>query len=126
MNLPRKDISQIERQILQLLEKVGEEGIIQKELWEKIGIDSRSGSRIVSRLEKRGLIEREKTVYKGKSTYILRLSKNLRHEITIPDFLKEIPCFTCPYLNVCGEGGSVTPEKCNKLLRWLEIKSGMS
>ncbi|RLE82669.1 MAG: transcription factor TFIIIC [Thermoprotei archaeon] len=113
----------IERKILRVLEEAGDEGVVQRELWDIIGVDSRSGARIVARLEKMGLVERERIMYKGKATYILRVPKRVKEGVRIPAELREVPCFSCQYLDICGEGGSVNPERCIKLLRWLEKKA---
>jgi len=112
--------SNIERKILRALEKAGEKGVIQRELWGMLGVDSRSGARIVARLERMGLVKRKRIMYKGKATYLLKIHEEAKIEMKILEEIKEIPCFTCQYLDICGEGGSVTPEKCMKLLQWLE------
>ena len=38
----------------------GEDGILQNEVWKKLELTSRDGSRLSIRLEKRGMVKREK------------------------------------------------------------------
>ena len=112
-------LSDLEKRIIEVLESVGEEGLIQRELWNLLGVDSRSGMRVVARLERRGLLTRKRIYHKGKATYLLRLSKKAGKEIEIPRILTAIPCFSCPYLDRCDEGGSPDPRNCIELDKWL-------
>jgi len=65
-------LSDLEKRIIEVLESVGEEGVIQRELWNLLGVDSRSGMRVVARLERRGLLTRKRIYHKGKATYLLK------------------------------------------------------
>lgn len=121
--MARSTIDEVERKIINIVEKAGEKGLIQRELWNMLGLDSRSGARIISRLEKRGIVERERTVYKGKLTYLVRVAKKYRERRYISPLLKDIPCFSCENLFRCGEGGEHDPAKCEKLSRWLQEKT---
>lgn len=49
-----------------------EHGLLQSELWKRLGADSRKGSRLARSLAEKGLIEREETVSNGRNTYRLK------------------------------------------------------
>ncbi|MFW6383884.1 MAG: helix-turn-helix transcriptional regulator [Halodesulfurarchaeum sp.] len=63
------DLSEDERTALALVRERG--AIHQSELWKELDVSSRKGSRLASKLEERGLIEREQTVHGGNRTYRL-------------------------------------------------------
>ncbi|HDO20603.1 MAG: hypothetical protein NDF53_03080 [archaeon GB-1867-097] len=111
-------LSQMERKAIEVIRKAGEKGILQSELWKILGTDSREGSRIAIRLEKKGLINREPAVYAGKRTFKLTLIKREGRKVSIEN-VKGCPCFTCPNLTRCGEGQNITPIKCEKLTDWI-------
>ncbi|RLE63869.1 MAG: transcription factor TFIIIC, partial [Thermoprotei archaeon] len=46
----RRRLSDLEKRIIEILETAGDEGLLQRELWNILGIDSRSGMRVVARL----------------------------------------------------------------------------
>jgi DNA-binding Lrp family transcriptional regulator len=64
------DLSEDEREGLALVREAG--AIHQSEFWKELDVSSRKGSRIASSLEEAGLIEREKAVYQGNTTYLLK------------------------------------------------------
>ena len=64
------DLSEDERAGLELVRETG--GIYQSEFWKELDVSSRKGSRIVSSLEEVGLVEREKAVYEGNTTYLIK------------------------------------------------------
>ncbi|MFB6267435.1 MAG: helix-turn-helix transcriptional regulator [Halodesulfurarchaeum sp.] len=64
-----EELSEDERRALSLVRDRG--GIHQSEFWKELDVSSRKGSRLASSLEEKGLIERERTVYQGNTTYLL-------------------------------------------------------
>ena len=109
----------LERKLLKVLKEAGEEGILQRELWEKLDIDSRKGVKLIRRLERRGLLTRVSTTYKGRRAYIVKISERALERATLPPSLEDIPCFSCALLKECGEKISTNPINCPKLNRWL-------
>ena len=109
----------LERKLLKVLREAGEEGILQRELWEKLDIDSRKGVRLVRRLERRGLLTRISTTYKGRRAYIVKISERALEKTVLPRSLEDIPCFSCTLLKECGEKISTNPINCPKLNKWL-------
>ena len=98
----------------QLVKRHGEKGILQHQLWKKLGLNSRKGSRIAKTLEEKGLIVREKVRRKGKTTFILKSKKRAVN----PELVLEVPCSFCELQEKCGSC-EVSPEKCGKLEHWL-------
>ncbi|HDI74442.1 MAG: hypothetical protein DRJ52_02960 [Thermoprotei archaeon] len=116
----RSKLDPLEREILEHLLKKGDKGITQEELLPLLNVDKRSCSRALLRLEKKGFIERRRAVVKGKKTYVIKpvlLEKKL---LELYNAVRQIPCFRCPYLFSCAEGGDPSPEKCRILLSFLK------
>jgi len=124
--LPKASIEELEEAALNLIKGSGSEGILQSELWRRLGLDSREGSRLVLRLAKKGLVRREQVIVNGRRTYRLHYTRppstELKLKVTLDDVL-EIPCFTCPYLEECGPGNFNDPRTCPVLHAWLERKA---
>ena len=116
----------IERRILDVIKKAGEKGILQREIWSKISIDSRRGHRILKHLEAQGVIERIPITYRGRRTYIVKPTAKLFMAIKIPPELEEVPCFLCKLLPRCSSGHT-NPLDCEKFSSWLKAlaKSGL-
>ncbi|MCS7116953.1 MAG: transcriptional regulator [Nitrososphaerales archaeon] len=92
----------------------GKEGIFQSDLWRSLGLTSRDGSRLAIRLEKMGLIRREKVLDKGRWTY--RLTP-LRLPIRM-ESIEHSPCINCENEAKCAPDGAVTPYTCDSLINW--------
>jgi DNA-binding MarR family transcriptional regulator len=112
--MPRKGST--EQDMLQVVNSVGESGILQSELWKRLNADSREGSRAVLRLEKKGLIERKRELHGGRWTFRV-LSKRKLSRI---DSIANVPCAFCEEESKCGQSAIVMPSKCTKLTMWLE------
>ena len=112
--MPSRD--DLEERALRLLYEAGEEGILQSEMWKKLGVTSREGSRLAIRFEERGIIERKRVLHNGRWTYRL-YSK--RKPITL-DSLEGCPCLTCDDIDRCFPGGEKSPTTCELLDRWIE------
>lgn len=101
--------------VYKLVLESGDKGILQSELWKKLNLTSRDGSRIATRLEKRKLIQREKVLEDGRWTYRLK-------PLVIPlsiESIADAPCITCPVYYKCSEDSEVSPKTCAKLERWV-------
>lgn len=93
----------------------GMEGILQSQLWKELNLTSRDGSRLAIRLEKRGMIRREKVLENGRWTYRL-------YPIHIPiktTTIRNSPCLTCKLVEQCSEDGKITPKTCRMLEDWI-------
>lgn len=69
------ELNLLDIKILRLLKDAGSKGILQSELWKRIGIDSKEISRIATRLEELGVICREKELLRSRWTYRLYINK---------------------------------------------------
>ncbi len=93
----------------------GKEGVFQSELWKELNLTSRDGSRLAIRLEKRGMVNREKILDGGRWTYKLT-------PIRLPAEIKSIeqsPCITCGNEKKCSCDSIITPWTCNHLESWV-------
>ncbi len=64
------DLSPTERQAYDLI--VAEGGLLQSQLWKELNVSSRTGSRLATTLEEKGLLSRKQTTKKGQRTYLLK------------------------------------------------------
>ncbi|RLE92519.1 MAG: hypothetical protein DRN04_10050 [Thermoprotei archaeon] len=118
------DLDPIEKEILDYLNRLGDKGITQDELAPALKIDKRTCSRALLKLEKRGLIERKRVTVKGKRTFIVKSAMLEKKLLELYNIVRDIPCFRCPYLFSCAEGGDPSPEKCRILSSFLKgVKS---
>jgi len=67
---PAEDLEGREARALALIQERGE--IYQSEFWKELGVSSRTGSRIATRLAEAEAIRREEATYNGRRTYLLR------------------------------------------------------
>jgi len=110
----------LEQKAIELIERAGDRGVLQSELWKKLGINSREGSRVVAKLQRRGLIKREPAVFQGKRTFRIVSAKRQMPKVTVTiDSVKGIPCFSCPDIERCGVGQPISPVTCPKLNKYL-------
>jgi hypothetical protein len=113
VEMPKRN--DLEQKALQFIINTGFEGILQSELWRKLGASSREGSRIAIKLEEKGLIRREKELRGGRWTYRLypkRLPASL-------DSIADCPCLMCPDNPRCDPSSAISPQNCDKLTEWL-------
>lgn len=100
----------------------GKDGILQSELWKKLDLTSRDGSRLSLRLEKRALIKREKVLENGRWTYKL-LAIKLPVDTSC---MEAAPCLTCPVEHMCSIDGTVSPNTCILIENWVLSKTDSS
>ena len=100
-----------------LAEREGKE-MIQSELWKKLKLTSRDGSRLALKLERLGTITREKILEKGRWTYKLILKKT---PISTQS-LGNAPCLTCPVEQKCTLEGEVSPRSCQWIQDWVLVQ----
>ena len=124
--LPVKTKGHLIEEVFETILQSGERGIFQTELCKVFSLDSRDGSRLISNLEKRALISREKTLYNGRWTYKVVVKKSP----AVTEFTKKpieissvegAPCFSCTYQHLCSsedETSQYSPEKCMWIEQW--------
>ena len=105
---------EIEEKVLKLIQSK-KSGILQNELWKTAKIDSSKCSRIVTKLEKDGLITREQDSSKGTKTYLLKAVVKKEKKAKNFDLLltKDLfaPCTGCSL--------ECIPESCLPLSEWV-------
>jgi DNA-binding Lrp family transcriptional regulator len=111
--MPKRD--DLEYKALHFIVSTRNQGVLQADLWRKLGASSREGSRIALKLENKGLIRREKVLFDGRWTYKL-LPKKLPASI---NSVIECPCLMCPNDARCGAYGAISPNECERLTEWV-------
>ncbi|MBI3841922.1 MAG: transcriptional regulator [Thaumarchaeota archaeon] len=93
----------------------GDDGIFQSDLWKKLKLTSRDGSRLALKLERRNIIKREKVLENGRWTYKLKIVKMPVSTATI----EAAPCLICPVEQKCSLEGEVSPRTCPLIEQWV-------
>jgi hypothetical protein len=113
MDMPRRN--DLEHKALHVIANTGNQGVLQSEMWRKLDASSREGSRISIKLEKKGLIRRERELFGGRWTYRLYLKRQPASINSIID----CPCLMCPDDPRCGVWSTISPTQCEKLTEWM-------
>ncbi|MGB9623116.1 MAG: MarR family transcriptional regulator [Candidatus Bathyarchaeia archaeon] len=109
----------LEEKATQIIFEAGNEGIFQSDLWKRLGLNSRDGSRIAQRLEDKGFIERRRVLYEGRWTYKL-FSKQKKVDLKS---IVDAPCIKCDDVDKCMLGGEKSPINCEQLDQWINLNS---
>lgn len=111
--MPKRD--DLEYKALHYISNTRYQGVLQSDLWRKLGASSREGSRISLKLETKGLIKRERELRSGRWTYRL-FPKRQPASITS---IEACPCLMCSDDTRCGAFGGITPNGCDRLTSWI-------
>ena len=114
----KDEFAELTGRVYEIVIEHGKEGILQSELWKKLDLTSREGSRLAIKLEKRRIVERIKLLEGGRWTYKLIPVKFPIKTTSI----EHIPCITCPDEERCSGDetlpGVVTPFDCLLIENW--------
>jgi hypothetical protein len=113
VEMPKRN--DLEQKVIQIIMRVGFEGALQSELWRQLGANSREISRIALKLERIGLIRRERELSNGKWTYRL-FPKRVPASI---ESIGNCPCLLCQESSKCDPSSQISPQKCKKLTEWI-------
>ena len=116
--LEKTDMDKMCNKVCEIIAEYENNGIFQSQLWKKFKLSSRDGSRLALKLERMGMITREKILEKERWTYKLIIKK-------IPISTKSIegaPCLTCPVESKCIIDGEVSPKTCQWIEDWVMIE----
>ena len=116
--LEKTDMDKMCNRVCEIIADYESDGILQSQLWKKFKLSSRDGSRLALKLERMGMITREKILEKERWTYRLIIKK-------IPISTKSIegaPCLTCPVQSKCSIDGEVSPKTCQWIEDWVLIE----
>ena len=116
--LEKTDMDKMCNRVCEIIAGYESDGILQSQLWKKFKLSSRDGSRLALKLERMGMITREKILEKERWTYKLIIKK-------IPistKSIEEAPCLTCPVQSKCSIDGEISPKTCQWIEDWVLIQ----
>ena len=109
------DMEKLKTTVLELLAKRGDNGMFQSELWKKLKLSSRDGSRLALKLERQHLVKREKILENGRWTYKLKIA----HVPVTTQSIESAPCLICPVESKCTLEGEISPRTCPLIEQWV-------
>ena len=116
--LEKTDMDKMCNKVCEIIAGYENNGILQSNLWKKLKLSSRDGSRLALKLERMGMITREKILEKVRWTYKLIIKK-------IPISTKSIehaPCLTCEDVSKCTLDGEISPRTCQWIEDWVLVE----
>jgi len=116
--LEKTDMDKMCNRVCENIAGYESDGILQSQLWKKYKLSSRDGSRLALKLERMGMITREKILEKERWTYKLIIKKTPISTKTI----EGSPCLTCPVEAKCSLDGEVSPKTCQWIEDWVMIE----
>ena len=114
----KTDMDRLINHVCEIAATYGNNGIHQSDLWKKLKLTSRDGSRLALKLERMGLITREKILLKGRWTYKLIIVKSPIGT----ESLEGAPCLVCPVQSKCSLDGEISPRTCQFIEDWVLIE----
>ncbi|MGQ0639115.1 MAG: transcriptional regulator [Nitrososphaerota archaeon] len=109
------DMEKLTTRVCNIVAEHSDNGILQSELWKKLKLTSRDGSRLAIKLERRNIIKREKILENGRWTYKLKIAKMPVSTQSI----EAAPCLICPVEQKCTVDGEVSPRTCPLIEQWV-------
>lgn len=109
------DMEKLKATVLGLVTKRGDDGMFQSDLWKKLKLSSRDGSRLALKFERQHLIKREKILQDGRWTYKLKIA----HVPVSTQSIESAPCLICPVEQKCTLDGEVSPRTCPLIEQWV-------
>ena len=109
------DMEKLTTRVCNIVAERGDNDILQSDLWKKLKLTSRDGSRLALKLERRNIIKREKILENGRWTYKLKIAKMPVSTQTI----EAAPCLICPVEQKCTIDGEVSPRTCPLIEQWV-------
>jgi hypothetical protein len=113
--IEKVDMEKLTARVCDILAEKESEGMFQSELWKKLKLSSRDGSRLALKLERMGTIYREKILEKGRWTYKLILKKTPISTLSI----ENAPCLVCPVEQKCSMESEISPQTCKLIEDWV-------
>jgi len=116
--IEKVDMERLTNKVCDILAERESVGMFQSELWKKLKLTSRDGSRLALKLERMGTITREKLLEKERWTYKLILKKTPISTQSIVN----APCLVCPVEQKCSLEGEISPRSCQLIEDWVIIE----
>ena len=117
--IDRTDMDRLSNKVCEIVAGYETEGMFQSELWKKLKLSSRDGSRLALKLERMGMISREKILENGRWTYKLIIKRTP----VSTSSLEGAPCLICPVEAQCSIDGEISPKTCQYIADWVHIES---
>jgi hypothetical protein len=117
--IDKTDMDRLSNKVCEIVAGYETEGMFQSELWKKLKLSSRDGSRLALKLERMGMISREKILENGRWTYKLIIKRTP----VSTSSLEGAPCLTCPVEAQCSIDGEISPKTCQFIDDWVRIES---
>jgi len=118
--IEKVNMEKLTSKVCDILAEREAKGMIQSDIWKKLKLTSRDGSRLALKLERQGTITREKILEKGRWTYKLILKKTPISTESIVN----APCLICPVEQKCTLEGEISPRTCVWIEEW--VRTGAS
>jgi len=115
--IEKMDMEKLTNKVCDIVAKYETDGMLQSELWKKLKLTSRDGSRLALKLERLGIISREKILENGRWTYKLIIKRTPVSTESIED----APCLTCPVEQKCSLEGEISPLTCQLIEDWVLV-----
>ncbi len=113
--IEKVDMDKLTNKVCVILAEYESNGMLQNELWKKLKLSNRDGSRLSLKLERMGTITREKILQKNRWTYKLILKKTPISTKSI----ENAPCLVCPVEQRCTLDGEISPKNCQLIEDWV-------
>src|SRR3989344_5838272 len=120
--IEKMDMENLTNKVCDIVAKYDTGGMLQSELWKKLKLTSRDGSRLALKLERLGIISREKILEKGRWTYKLIIKRTP----VSTESIENAPCLTCPVEQKCSLEGEISPLTCQLIEDWVLIEIAKS
>ena len=117
--IDKTDMDRLSNKVCEIVAGYETEGMFQSELWKKLKLSSRDGSRLALKLERMGMISREKILENGRWTYKLIIKRTP----VSTSSLEGAPCLICPVEAQCSIDGDISPKTCQFIDDWVRIES---
>ena len=116
--IEKVDMERLTNKVCDILAERESDGMFQSELWKKLKLTSRDGSRLALKLERTGFITREKLLENNRWTYKLILKKTP----ISTESIMNAPCLTCTVEQKCSVDGEISPTNCQFIEDWVIIE----
>jgi len=113
--IEKVDMERLTNKVCDILAEKESDGMFQSELWKKLKLSSRDGSRLALKLERIGFITREKLLENNRWTYKLILKKTPISTQSI----ENAPCLVCTVEQKCTIDGEISPKNCQFIEDWV-------
>ena len=120
-SIAKLDMNRLIAKVCELLLDKEEKGMLQTDVWKKLKLSTKDGSRLSLKMEKMGYITRQKILMNGRWTYTLFIEKAPISFESITD----APCLTCTVEQKCSLDNELpepSPRNCELIEKWILLQ----